>query len=84
MEIPEYLMLFSNDGDFDISVKFKDHPGSITNKKMTADEIVNLIHPHNRNFYTEMRFDDWLFEIYKYQIDPINKKITIMTRKKTD
>ena len=83
MEIPEYLMLFSNNGNININVKFKDHKGSVAKLTMTSDEIVKLINPSNGEFYTEMRFDDWLFEIYKYQIDPLKKKLTIMVRKKT-
>jgi len=82
MEIPEYLMLFSNDGDFKIDVKFKDHPGNISKLAMNANEVVNLISPSTGRFYTEMRFDDWLFEIYNYRIDPLKKQLTIMARKK--
>jgi len=82
MGIPEYLILFSNTGNIDVEVKFKDHQGSVANVKMTTDEIVKLIDPRSHEFYTEMKFDDWLFEICKYQIDPLNRKITIMARKK--
>lgn len=82
MEIPEYLMLFSNDGDFTINVKFKDHDGSIRTLAMKTCEIVNLINPSSGEFYTEMRFDEWLFEVYNYQIDPLKKQLTIMVRKK--
>ena len=82
METPEYLALFSNKGNIIVEVKFKDYHGGVANLKMMADEIIKLTDPSSHEFLTEMRFDDWLFEIYKYQIDPLKKKITIMVRNK--
>ncbi len=86
MDAPEYLGLFKfqDGGDMCIKVKFKDHDGGVADLSMHAGEIVKLIDPLTRQFYTEMRFDDWLFEIYKYQIDPINNQLIIMVRKSKD
>jgi hypothetical protein len=58
METPEYLMLFSKDGDFKIDVKFKDHQGTVTHLAMNANEIGKLINPSTGVFYTEMTFDE--------------------------
>ena len=82
MSTPEYLLLFSNDGDFTIDVKFKDRRGGFKKFAMKANEIVNLINPSTGEFYSEMTIDEWLFEIYKYQIDPLKKQLTIMAREK--
>lgn len=87
MQHPEYLELFSprsGAGTISVEVKFKDHDGRISDLKMSAREIEKIINPDDGEFYREMRFDDWLFDIYKYQIDPIKKKMTIMARKKHD
>ena len=82
MDYSEFLILFSNEGEYDIDVKFKGHPGFVKSMKMNPDEIVKLISPEY-DFYTEMTFDDYLLEIYRYHIDPFKKKITIMVRDKT-
>ncbi len=84
MDLPEYIELFRDKGELDIKVKFKDFDGSVTDLQMATHEIAKLINPVSQQFYTEMAFDGWPFEIYKYQIDPIKKKLTIMVRKIRD
>ena len=82
MDVPEYYELFQSDGGVCVEVKFKDHEGSVADLSMNADEIVKLIDSSTRQFYTEIKFDDWLFEVYRYSIDPIKKKLNIMVREK--
>ncbi len=81
MNYPEYLTLFSGKGKFEVNVRFKNFSGKVINTKMFPDEIFKLIDKDNNEFYSKMYFDEFLFEIYKYQIDPINKKLTIFVRK---
>ncbi len=81
MNYPEYLMLFSGKGEYEVNVKFKDFSGKVINTKMFPSEIVKLISRESNDFYSMMYFDEHLFEIYKYQIDPIKKKLTIFARK---
>jgi len=80
MEIPEYLMLFSNKGDIRVEVEFINHKSKIINSKMISSEITKLIDPQTHQFYTEMRFDEKPFKIYRYTIDPIKKKIIIVAK----
>ena len=82
MKIPEYLILFSRKGNFEVEVKFKNENYQVIKLKMDPEEITKLINKEKNEFYTEMYFDEYLFEIYKYQIDPIKKKITIFAREK--
>lgn len=84
MAIPEYLILFSNqnNGDIEVVVKFKNYNGYIRNAKISASEFEKLINPENGEFYTKMTFDEHLFEVTKYEINPINKKITIHVQNK--
>lgn len=77
MGYPEYLMLFENHGEYKVHVQFKDFDGKITNVTMGASEIVKLIDPSNGLFYEKLLFDDYLFEISKYEIDPIKKTFKI-------
>lgn len=81
MNLPEYLVLFSNIGTIDIHVKFVDHEGSITTKKMSPQEISALISKDGKGFYTRMTFDDCPFAIRKYEIDPENNQLTIVVKK---
>ena len=81
MNLPEFLTIFSNEGNIEVEVKFKDTQSQIVKQRMSPDEIIKLIDYSNNNFYTKMTFDEHLFEVYKYQIDPIKKKFIIMARK---
>lgn len=86
MAIPEYLILFpnQNNGDIEVAVKFKNYNGCIRNAKISASEIEKIINPDNGKFYTKMTFDEHLFEVTKYEINPIDKKITIHVKNKID
>lgn len=75
MEIPEFCILFSKEGDFDVEVNT-----SISPRKMNADEIIKLIDPYTGVFYTKMTFDDYPREVSKYQIDPVKRKIKITVK----
>ncbi len=81
MTVKEYLHLFSNNGPVKVQVKFKDHDGSVATQTMNPIEINELILSSGNKFRTQMTFDDWLFEIYKYEIDPIKNIITIRAKK---
>lgn len=81
MEHPEYLDIFHENGSYKLQAIFKDFDGNIAEKAMEAIEIKKLIDPNTGLFIEKMQFDDWLFEIYKYEIDPINKIIKIRARK---
>lgn len=83
MEIPEYLAMFSNEGNYKISVKFKDIDGCVADQTMSEKEVLKLIDPLTEQFYKQLRFDDWLFDVYKYEIDPVKMKIKIYAKKTT-
>lgn len=80
MEEAEYLRLFSKNGDLKVQVKFKDFSGTICALRMNPEEILKLISPSDGQFISKMTFDEWLFEVYKYEIDPLKKVITIRAR----
>lgn len=80
MNLPEYLVLFSNQGTIDVQVKFKDCDGQIAPKKMRPQEIAALISDDGDGFQTRMTFDEHPFEISKYEIDPKGNKLTLVVR----
>jgi len=80
----EYLSLFSNQGSTKVEVKFKDFDGVVSNQFMVPNEINRLILHDTGEFSRFMTFDDWLFEIYQYSIDPIKNTLTIYARKIKD
>ncbi len=82
MKLNEYLLLFSNEGATKVQVKFKDFDGTVVTQSMEPREIVRLVSPENGKFMTSMTFDEWPFEVYKYEIDPIKDIVTIRARKK--
>ena len=77
----EYLLLFSNSGTTKVQVKFKNFNGTVSTQKMNPEEITQLISSDGRGFFSSMTFDEWLFEVYKYEIDPIKNMLTIYARK---
>lgn len=79
MNVPEYLLLFSGSGEFSVEVKFKGD-GFVPPRSATVQEITRLVNPETGGLYTAMTFDDHLFEVYKYEIDPIKKKLIIKAR----
>lgn len=81
MDYPEYLSLFSNQGDCQVQVRFKDGDGCVANLAMMASEISNLVDPSTGSFYGKMYFDDHLFDIYKYEIDPTKMTLLIKARR---
>ncbi|MCP5131547.1 MAG: hypothetical protein H6985_18440 [Pseudomonadales bacterium] len=80
MNSNEYLELFSSAGVYTVEVRFSNHDGTVSLQRMFADEIGKLIDPATGNFYSEMRFDDWLGEVTKYQILPKSKKVVIFAK----
>ncbi|RMG39967.1 MAG: hypothetical protein D6732_03545 [Methanobacteriota archaeon] len=80
MKYPEYLQMFQNEGDYKVQVCFKDFDGNVAVLSMNANEILKLIDPDKGQFYRDMMFDGWLFEVYKYEIDPIKKVVKIRAR----
>lgn len=81
MLIPEYLVLFSGQGPIKVQVKFKDINGSISDMLMAPGEVDRLISAETGRFITKMMFDECPFEVYKYEIDPINNLLTIIVKK---
>ena len=80
MEKTEYLELFSRTGELQVQVKFKNYSGTVASLRMNPEDISKLISPVDNQFFSRMFFDDWPFEIYKYEIDPIKKILTIRAR----
>lgn len=81
MTLPEYLVLFSNEGCIDVSVKFDDSDAMIPPKKMKPQELEALVATEGVGFHQRMTFDEHPFAIQKYEIDPIKNKLIIFARK---
>ena len=75
-ECPEYFILFQNTSQIKVQVKFKESSGSVQSREMQAHEIIGIVSHDKENFLTRMTFDEHSYEIYKYDIDPINKVMT--------
>lgn len=84
MQHNEYSLLFSNSGTTRVQVKFQNFNGTISTRKMNPEEITQLISSDGRGFISSMTFDEWLFEVYKYEIDPIGNTLTIYARQNKD
>ncbi|MBE1426534.1 hypothetical protein H4684_003200 [Desulfomicrobium macestii] len=75
MKFPEYLDLFSRGGSVEVEVKFKSKK-NISKVRMNPCEISKIL-SEDGEFLNKMEFDGYCLEIYKYEIDPINKKLMI-------
>ena len=72
MSTPEYFSLFASEGDFAVEV-----PGvAVAPRRVSARALADLITASPRS----MRFDDHLYEVQRYEIDPANKVLRIQVR----
>ena len=78
MEVPEYLELFSGQGAGRVRVRFRQHDGKITSVAFSPREVLSLIAPETDSFHQYLRFDDYLFEVLKYEIEPKTQTLTII------
>ena len=82
MIVPEYLELFSGQGVARVRVRFRQHDGKIASLAFSPREVLSLIAPENDTFHQYLRFDDYLFEVLKYEIEPKTQTLTIVAAPK--
>lgn len=78
MSIPEYLELFSGQGVGRVRVRFRQHDGKIASLAFSPREVLSLVTPESDTFHQYLRFDDYLFEVLKYEIEPKTQTLTIV------
>lgn len=78
MSIPEYLELFSGQGVGRVRVRFRQHDGKIASLAFSPREVLSLVAPESDTFHQYLRFDDYLFEVLKYEIEPKTQTLTIV------
>ena len=76
MKVPEYFVLFSGEGEFSVEVQFKGE-GFVQPRRATAQEIASIVDAQTGMFHPALTFDEHLFEVAKYEIDPLNKTLVI-------
>ena len=76
MNVPEYFVLFSGEGEFSVEVKFKGE-GFVQPRRATAQEVASIVDARTGTFHAALTFDEHLFEVAKYEIDPLNKTLVI-------
>ena len=81
MSLPEYSVLFSNEGSIAVDVRFEDDECTIAPRKMHPNELSALISNDQMGFHTCMTFDEHPFAIRKYEIDPKKNRLTLFVRK---
>lgn len=81
MDYPEYLSLFASEGDYEISVSFRDKRQVVAKRKTTPGDFLHLVSAKDGSFRNRMNFDEWPFEIYKYQIDLAKRHITVYAQR---
>ena len=84
MSVPEYLELFSGQGSARVRVRFRQHDGKIASLAFSPKEIISLIAPESDIFHQYLRFDDYLFEVLKYEIEPKTQTLTIVATPKQE
>ena len=82
MSIPEYLELFSGQGVGRVRVRFRQHDGKIASLAFSPREVLSLVAPESDTFHQYLRFDDYLFEVLKYEIEPKTQTLTIVAAPK--
>ena len=84
MSVPEYLELFSGQGSARVRVRFRQHDGKIASLAFSPREVLSLIAPESDIFHQYLRFDDYLFEVLKYEIEPKTQTLTIVATPKQE
>lgn len=82
MHYPEYLQMFSNDGNGKVNVLFKKHGGLVKELAFSPREIMALLSEDGEGFHRYIRFDDYLLEVIKYEIEPSAQTLTITAKSK--
>ncbi len=80
MNVPEYLLLFTQSATVDVHIRFEGHDGHMPSRKMDARAIASLVTPDGTGFHRRMTFDDWECAVSRYEIDPINGSLTIVAK----
>jgi ectoine hydroxylase-related dioxygenase (phytanoyl-CoA dioxygenase family) len=73
----EYLLLFSNSGPVTVRVRFRDSKKIIAERNMQPSEVSRLVAQGQDVFLSRMAFDEWPFEVIKYELDPHKNVLTI-------
>ena len=81
MNLPEFLVLFSNEGGTDVRVRFEHDDRMVSSRKMHPSEISFLVSQDKQGFHTRMTIDDWPCAIKMYEIDPNENVLTIVVSK---
>ena len=74
--VPEYLTMFDG-GDIQVRVEFSNFSGRIAERSMRSDEVIRFACLSGEQFLEKMRFDDWAFNIEKYEIRVKEKLVVI-------
>lgn len=80
MELPEYLELFGKSGEFAVRVRFVNPGASIPERRLPVRELDQLLVAEGGLPVTRMTFDEWPGEIERYEIDLVEKVVTLFVR----
>lgn len=81
VEALEYLLVFSDEGPYTVSVKL--HPGQMVRSfHCEAAELFKLVSKETGEFVTALRVDDYLFNVSKIVVDPEHFRIQITVNNK--
>ncbi len=62
MNVPEYFVLFSGEGEFSVEVKFKGE-GFVQPRRATAQEVASIVDARTGTFHAALTFDEHLFQM---------------------
>ncbi len=84
MDYPEYLMLFTDEGEFVVEVKFEKSTSvpikrSITKRQISIEGIAKMLEQISAN-QSCLRFDDYPCFVKNIQIDPTLKTVRLNVR----
>lgn len=86
-EVPEYLILLgppaTSAGTLKVIVREGKSNGKklpIAEKSILSNELYRLINPTTQKFYEKMSFDEYVMEIKRYELDPHESTLTIITK----
>ena len=77
MNIPEYLLLFNNEGNYKIKLKHSNRKVPVVEKQMDILDIHKLINPETNDFYNQITVDEYKYTIKKIDINILKKEFVI-------
>ena len=76
-KLAEYLIFFPDEGDFEVSVRFKKSGARISNRRASADDVAKLLDMLTRSPKPAMYFDEHYGVVDAVRVNPGKRAVRL-------